>query len=243
MTLQGFIKEALSYFPMEVDEIDRQLLVAISHDERTAYQLSSMTPGEGLKLAYKNVLKRVHKLREMGLIVQQITLGGYKHGAIKYRVSDKGLYYLILEGWMAKKGQILEYKHALIFKTLVDPFLEEATVEKCTFRLYSAVWSYIQTCCRIIRNMPYYGEYIEILNDDYLVIIISSLIRWSMKSFILKLSLLEAEYRNEGNVFNNPYDVEKTFELLANDKKFMKSLEKYHQEVTSGYSKLRKFSK
>jgi len=64
-----------------------------------------------------------------------------------------------------------------------------------------------------------------------------------MKSFLLKLSLLEPDHCNVVSEFKNPYDVSETFQLLAKDKKFMSSLEKYYDELMLGLAKLNKLGK
>jgi len=38
---------------------------------------------------------------------------------------------------------LLKHRDNIIFKTLVYPFFEEDTIRNCTFRLFSALWSYI----------------------------------------------------------------------------------------------------
>lgn len=65
----------------------------------SAYQMMKYCEGSGRKISYKNMLKKIHLLRDLGLIektkVRQ-EKAKYRHGAIFFQVSDAGLTHLLM---------------------------------------------------------------------------------------------------------------------------------------------------
>ena len=99
---------------------------------------------------YKNVHKRIIRLYELKLIEKEDKEA--KHGAIYYKLSTGGIYYLIhnknLEFFGVLKNVLQNHSDSMIFKIFLYPYMERDTILqiKSTSRI-SRICSYLHECC------------------------------------------------------------------------------------------------
>jgi hypothetical protein len=104
-------------------------------------------------LAYKNVHRRIRRIHEAGLIEEITKQGGYKHGAINYRLTSRGLMYLFSELMTPKNIHeiMLKYSQNTLFKFFVYGFFEKQTLTRSTPTLEFLLQDYIEEGCQKIR--------------------------------------------------------------------------------------------
>jgi hypothetical protein len=101
-------------------------------------------------MVYKNVHKRVKRLYELNLIEKEEKQ--YERGAIYYRLSTGGIYYLIhnknLEFINLLKKVLQNHSDNIIFKIFLDLYLKRDTLLQIqsTSRI-SRICSYLHECC------------------------------------------------------------------------------------------------
>jgi hypothetical protein len=101
-------------------------------------------------MIYKNVHKRVKRLYELKLIEKEEKWS--EHGAIYYRLSTGGIYYLIhnknLDFINLLKKVLQNHSDNIIFKIFLDPYLNRDTLIQIqsTSRI-SRICSYLHECC------------------------------------------------------------------------------------------------
>lgn len=99
---------------------------------------------------YKNVHKRVKRLYELKLIEKEGKESG--RGAIYYRLSTGGIYYLIhnksREFFGLLRNVLQNHSDSMIFKIFLDSYMERDTILqiKSTSRI-SRICSYLHECC------------------------------------------------------------------------------------------------
>jgi hypothetical protein len=100
-------------------------------------------------MIYKNVNKRVRRLHNLKLI--EITKRDLTHGAIYYKLTTGGIYYLIQSPDFSTiiKSILQNYSDNIIFKIFLDPYIKRNTVLqiKATLRI-SKICSYLHECCK-----------------------------------------------------------------------------------------------
>jgi hypothetical protein len=249
MNLNGYISDLRSQ-PIKIDLLEEICLQEILDGNTSAYKIYSLFKtdkfGIGHGLAYKNVHKRIRRIHKGGLIEYIQRPGGYKHGAINYRLTSRGLVYLFSELMTPKDIRVVMVKYPTnsLFKLFVYDYFDRKTLEHSTVTLTSLLQNYIVECCQKIRlfvDSPlvdhytvYEVGYLE--PGNFLKDILIYQLEWHKRSFILKVATLKDELIDWENKRAN--DRQETLELLANDKKFMAALEEYGGEFRKGYDTL-----
>jgi hypothetical protein len=101
-------------------------------------------------MIYKNVHNRIKRFYELKLIEKEEKES--KHGAIYYRLSTGGIYYLIhnmsREFFGLLKNVLQNHSDSIIFKIFLDPYMERDTILqiKSTSRI-SRICYYLYQCC------------------------------------------------------------------------------------------------
>lgn len=244
-----YISDFLTPSGIKVDSIDELLLWNIMQGATSAYKLYSIGKDENKKpsLAYKNVHRRIRRIHEAGLIEEITKQGGYKHGAINYRLTSRGLMYLFSELMTPKNIHeiMLKYSQNTLFKFFVYGFFEKQTLTQSTRTLEFLLQDYIEEGCQKIRlfvdsslveNYNAYGDEGYLEPGNSLKDILNHQLEWHKRSFILKVATMKGELLSWR--VNKTNDREQTLDLLANDKKFMNALEEYGGELREGYETL-----
>lgn len=202
MDANGYISEFLCVKRIELDHVQEFFLSHLLSGYTSAYKLYSfLKEGRKATMAYKNVHRRIQRMREAGLIEEISQPGGYKHGAINYRLTDRGLMYLFSELMtpMNIHEIMLKYPNSSLFTFFVYTNFENKTLRQSTDTLTSLLHNYIQECCQIIRlfvDSPLVDSYGAYEEDGYLgatnnlKYILAYQLEWHKWSFILKVATL-----------------------------------------------------
>jgi hypothetical protein len=254
MDTNRYISEFLCTEGTRLDGLDEIFLLDILRGYTSVYKLYSQLKtvriygrNESMSMAYKNVHKRIHRIHKGGLIEVIPQPGGYKHGAINYRLTSRGLMYLFSELMTPKNIHevMIKYPENILFKLFVYDYFEKETLEHSTDTLTSLLQNYIEECCQKIRLfvdsslVDSYGAYKEegyLQSGNFLKDILAYQLEWHKRSFILKVATLKDELIDWRDKKAN--DRQETLELLANDTKFMLALEEYGGEFRKGYDAL-----
>lgn len=217
----------------------------------TAYDIYTYLQKQGRTMGYPNVLKRVKRLQELGLIerVQK----EFKRKAIKYKITSRGLFQSLLEHGFEQSTLEL-YKDNIILNTILYQFFETTTIRKfVTVPRDAALHDYIRTCCEKIlkklddfRLSPYKIE-------EYLTLEIDELIKNEIKNFVFQIISISRirsrfildyhrpEYQNSRVIGADEDEDEENYTslfpkpALRKDKKFTKLLEEIKKDFDNGY--------
>ena len=148
MDISEYISDFLTPKGIKADSIDEWLLWSIMHGVTSVYKLYSVGKDEYNKasMAYKNVHRRIRRIHEAGLIEEIKKPGGYKHGAINYRLTSRGLMYLFSELMTPKNIDEIMFQHPgnTLFKFFVYDYFEKRTLEHSTQTLRFLLQDYIE---------------------------------------------------------------------------------------------------
>lgn len=101
------------------------------------------------EMAYPNVHKKLKRLATLGLIEFE---GKYERNVIKYKITSRGLFQLILESQISLES-ILENNDDIIFRTIVYEFFEIGTIQKfITVPRREALRNYLANCSKAIMR-------------------------------------------------------------------------------------------
>lgn len=191
-------------------------------------------------ITYKNVLRRVHELYKFRVI--EPIEGNFKHGAINYRLTGRGLIYLFSTGTISVNMDevILSYPDNILFKDLVYNCFEISTLRKRTDILERFLSNYVETCCQIMASYLFFFK----MNTDSMY----AQLRWQKRSLILNLATVKDDVIDWPVGYNiddkkRENDRQKTLEVLAKDQKFMAILKEYGEEFIRCYNTLIALSK
>jgi hypothetical protein len=274
MHIDEYISQFLEYEPIQIDSTDDRFLRHVMLHVNTSYKIHSLLekiedfePDPSKRttpMAYKNVNRRMHRLRDAGLLEEVPKSGGYDHGAKNYRVTSRGLVYLFSDGIpyfssiCSAEGlspiPLEDYYDGPLFKTFIHPHLQRQTLLRSTNLLAIILDHYMQDICKNIRfflsheNISLYIEDgkidVESFADSYPMKELNFNLDWCIRSFVIKISTMKAQFIDwQLEEYNKPIDKDKkkTLALLAKDKKFMKALTKAGREFLNGYA--RRFKK
>src|SRR2546427_6293610 len=142
----------------------------------SAYQICSNLKSTRLKLAYKNVNKRVNALLFSGLIQETETDSiNNKHNAKYYRLTEYGIYQLFLNRLNSllvnqtdvRKSKELtsnasvffrNYSECLLFEIFLFPYFRMNTLFAIGDRLLWHLYHYLSDCCRSIGKCLKYSK-------------------------------------------------------------------------------------
>jgi hypothetical protein len=189
-----YISPILNYyrnFP-EIDSVFLDILEQFALEKSlSAYQVCFKLKSTDLKMAYKNVNKRIHGLISLNLIQETETEANNvnKHNAKYYRLTEYGIYQLFLN--KLNELRIREfntvkftkspssntliffhnYADNLLFESFVYPYFEKETLFAIGDYLLWDLYKFLADCCYRIKNQ------IELY--DYNIPIADTLFYWN----------------------------------------------------------------
>jgi hypothetical protein len=122
-------------------------------DLKTAYEQEDKT------ITYKNVYKRVQKLYESNLIekVNKKQHEETKHGAIFYKLTSFGIFYLVKNIPLNVIQILLNYKNNELFVLFLYPYIKPETIERLTdVSIFGYISHYLRKCCEEISDILLY---------------------------------------------------------------------------------------
>lgn len=213
----------------------------------SSYKIWRPFKEKGLHMAYINLNKRIRKLQKMELIEVKKP-GGYKHRAINYRLTSSGLVYLFSDlHTPANINEVVrKYPQNTLFKLFIYDFFEHKTLEHCTKGLAILLQSYMMECCQKIRLfvdshlIDRFNERGESMIPKSLKYVLFHQLEWCKRLFILKVATFKEDLIDwhDFGLDRRRHDRDETFNLLANDSRFMNALKEYGGEFLKGYEKL-----
>jgi hypothetical protein len=130
----------------------------LSTGPTSAYQIFKNLKSKDHPMAYKNVNKRIQKLRSLNLI-EEVKMQS-EHGAKYYRLTTGGLFNLLYKHklrsimWLSAYKFFQNYGDNIIFKTFVYPYFERETILQINHPLsIFELFSYLINCCEITENI------------------------------------------------------------------------------------------
>ena len=279
MNVRSFILSLLETPMGYIDWDDKIFLYEILQGYTSAYsmdkkhekeyeeqKLSKPDIAESYKpLAYQNINRRFQKYNKLGILEEITTLGNSQHGRKDFKVSEKGLVFLIADGMYPNIYENFQsFSQSKLFQTFIFPYFESQTLKQYTMSLIQFVGYYLEDICIKINNAlnpklldenGYNPEltlseqydwksgdpeddpsnYIIPINDILIQLEISS------KSFIIDLVSMNEKILNYNNPKPTKEDKIKTIQLLSKDKIFMNKLKKIKTDIDNSYNKLLNF--
>lgn len=154
----------------------------------SAYDLKTRLNSMDIKMAYKNVNRRVHALSSVELIYQIKNINNNKRKARYYKLTEYGIFQLVLNKpnslifnqYDTRKSQAItfgyktffrRYLHAMLFETFLYPcFKTETLLAIDNFWFWDNLYHYLENCCHQVEyelkrtNIPQESE-IFLWND------------------------------------------------------------------------------
>lgn len=118
-------------------------------DLKTAYEQEDKT------ITYKNVHKRIQKLYESNLIekVNKKQNEETKHGAIFYKLTSFGIFYLVKNLPLNVMQILLNYKNDELFVYFLYPYIKPETIERINdTSIIGYIRIYLKKCCEEISK-------------------------------------------------------------------------------------------
>lgn len=193
MELEGYMSLIKScYINRDILRLNIDTLeLFVQKEYSSVYQICSYIKSAGLKVSYKNVHKKIRKLLSFHLIEEK-EVHEPKHGAIYYRLSEFGIYYLFLkrlDGILfdqvaLKKSQIIVfnatnflkyYSTNALFEIFLYPYFDKETILSINSPDFIIeIFRYLHDCCKEIDNM------LSLLNNNMRQIpILKELFSWN----------------------------------------------------------------
>jgi len=136
-----------------------------------------MNEKKKIKISYKNVLKKIKKLLEIGVIIKNqvdtITNANAergKHGAIYYTISGFGIFYIfsrkiiIIDDWELHPFIILNHEDLVLYKNLLFPHIPLQILKELKSKhIFYSILKFLQNCCFTIEN-----AFVYISRQDYI---------------------------------------------------------------------------
>ncbi len=278
MNAKSFILSLLETPMGYIDWEDKMFLYDILEGYTSAYalnkkhkkefeegKLSDPDVEQDKPLAYQNINKRFQKYHKFGILEEITTLGSSQHGRKDFKVSEKGLVFLIADKtYPDMYKNFRNFSKSKLFQTFIFPYFESQTIEQCTLTLTRFIQYYLEDICSKINNalnperleenqydtkLPLSQQY-DLSNDDlyedpaYIIIPIFDLLiqlETSPKSLILDLVSMNEKILNIKTRKPSNEDKIKTIQLLSKDKIFMNEFKKIKTDIDNSYNKLLNF--
>ncbi|HJT83300.1 MAG TPA: hypothetical protein VJ697_02360 [Nitrososphaeraceae archaeon] len=130
----------------------------------STYQVFSLLKKTAYKSEYKNVYKKVQNLLSLNLIEKlPKSLDNMEHGAIYYKITSIGIFYLMENMKSDLNFEILKHHgEDPFFKIFLYPYFEKHTLMDLKFdHIKLGVFNYSNSCCRIFKNLFQYLKSIQ----------------------------------------------------------------------------------
>jgi hypothetical protein len=190
--------------------------------ERIFHRIDSSLIGKGM--AYKNVHKRVTRLADLHLIEEFDYKYPGTHGAKYYKITDKGIFYLIYSSRTypdsLRLENLIRYHGDPVLETILFPYFEDKSLTRYTFTFLYALSSYLAECCGTMLG-AINGIKEEDQNEKKKNM---AMLKYDLKRKALSLSFeLVTKFKPAALGY------------LAGDKKFVKLAKELKIEFDSGY--------
>ena len=276
MNVRSFILSLLETPMGYIDWDDKIFLYEILEGYTSAYsmdkkhekeyeekKLSNPDNAESYKpLAYQNINRRFQKYNKLGIIEEITTLGDSQHGRKDFKVSEKGLVFLIADGIHPNvHTSFRNFYQSKLFQTFIFPYFESQTIKQYTISLIRFIEYYLEDICLKINNalnpqlLEEYqydtqlslSEQYDWKSGDpeedpsYMIRPISDLLiqlETTRKSLILDLVSMNEKILNNHNPQPTREDKIKTIQLLSKDRIFMNEFKKIKIDIDNSYNKL-----
>lgn len=114
------------------------------------------------KISYKNVHKRVKKLYELGILKEVSNISPIKHGAIYYKLSSFGIYFIFLihkVNSLKLDKLIKNYPHDGLLEYFLNQFIEKRTIKQIkSYIILGYIFDFLKECCisieRLLKHLP-----------------------------------------------------------------------------------------
>jgi hypothetical protein len=150
MVSKEFMSEVFWYKKLSLGDVEERFLgIICSWKSVSAYDVFSIQ--KKLKpMNYRNVHTRLKRLKQLGLIEIDTNIIKVKRNAIKYRITSRGVFQLMLSNYFIP-SIMNKYSDNLIMKTLVYEYFEPLTIKKfITLPRFRALNDYLRECCEAI---------------------------------------------------------------------------------------------
>ena len=130
----------------------------------STYQVFSLLKKTMYKSEYKNVYKKVQNLLSLNLIEKlPKTLDNIEHGAIYYKITSIGIFYLMENMQSGLDLEILKHHgEDPFFKVFIYPYFDRETLIHLKFdHIKHEIFTYFKSCCRIFKSLFQYLESID----------------------------------------------------------------------------------
>jgi hypothetical protein len=132
---------------IHLGEREEQFLSLIGKGHNSSYKIYTLIKNAKLPADYKNVNKKVKRLRELHLITG--IKGESIHNAKFYDLTPEGLFYLLSDGIFDLEPEWLsKYKDNMILKYLLEPYFDEKTI--VVYGIHYEIAKYLKECCQMI---------------------------------------------------------------------------------------------
>ncbi len=244
----GFMSQMKDCKRLSLDKTDRLLLglMCMAGDKTSRPEQKSIWFGYGLSaytmwgilagyLTYKNVRKRMQKLRSLGLIEDIKEEHRYRR-AIKYKPTTLGLFQgLLTKPTSSNMSELQIHKNNILIQTILYRFFEPESIKK--FREYYCmiyVARYVRRCCELILDAIENSRQrrrgrTSHLPDSYIDQLVEEEVKNLIFTIVTASTILieDPDTPNIKSIF--PIDA------LRNDKKFMNTLQKMKSDFDNGY--------
>jgi hypothetical protein len=151
--LNRFLKGKCSAYTIYSELADPHVLsqdgIIFSENVHIFQRLDRRFLGKGM--AYKNVHKRVARLAELHLIEQINYKYSGRHSAKFYKITPKGIFYLIYSSSLypdsLRLENLIRYHGDPVLETILFPYFEDKSFARYTMIFLFAVSSYLAGCC------------------------------------------------------------------------------------------------
>lgn len=268
MNHKTFIFSLLEVPLGNIDWYDTMYLASIMDGHRSAYamhklqkkiyeekKLSNPADAEQFRpIAYININKRFRKLQRQGILEEEKIIGGSSHGAKNYRITERGLVFLIADGYDHLIIKYYKYFYQTkLFQTFILPYFENKTLNEPTIPFLKIIDYYLIDICIKINHglnpnvleeysydpkIPLSKQYDiekadpneDPTNNIFPLIILMTQLQTLHKSFILELALMDKNITDMRTICKNE-DRLKTIEVLSKDKKYLSELTKIRSDI------------
>ena len=245
-----YMSEVSTYERIELGDTEKSFLFKIMSGHDSSFKITSYIKSRRQPMAYKNEHAIVKRLQQLNLIEEE---GKFLRGAIYYRFTTRGLFYIFLTVLSYPPALLIKYQDNIILKTLIYQYLQVDTIRHCTARLYSTITQYLRECC----EATLYGlDDIRLTNveedrEKYVKRLVFDL-EWHAKALGFKVAVMYNESNlliaNPENAKDNAkvvlYELENAMKtLLSKDNKFMELLQLVEKEFGDGYKEFMELKK
>jgi hypothetical protein len=136
----------------------------------STYQVFKLLKETQYSSGYENVHKKVQTLLSLNLIEKMPkNLGNTDHGAIYFKITSAGIFYLMQYMKFDLNFEILKHHgEDPFFKIFLYPYFERETLINLKFEhIKSEIFNYLNRCCGILKNLFQHLESIKINKGMY----------------------------------------------------------------------------